>query len=131
MEFTYSDIAFMSYISKATNGDVFTVYIRFNDKVGVIEHTDASGELVEARTEKILKTSSFKVFMEQLETLDILTWPRHNDELNRADRRSNVLIYSFKTPEDYVDYNTTGNEPTDLDKVHELIEFILGESFGG
>lgn len=130
MEFTYSDIAFMSYISKAPNGDVLTIYLRFNDKVGVIEHTDVDGELLEPRTEKLLKTSSFKTFLEQLEELDILNWPRNNDELTKADRRSNVLVYSFKTPDDYVDYNTKGKGPADLAKVHQLIEDVLGETFG-
>lgn len=130
MEYSYGDLAFMSLIIEGNKGDIFTVYLRLRDKVGVIEHTDSNGELLEARKEKLIRTSAFGPFMEKLEALDVLNWPRHQDEEQEPDRRSNVLLYSFKTADsDYIDYNTKGNSLADLEKVHQLIEEVLGETF--
>lgn len=131
MEYSYEDLAFMSFITQGSNTDMYTIYIRLKDKVGVIEHTNANGELLEPRKEKIIKTSSFGPFMVTLEALGVLNWPRHKDDERQADRQSNVLTYSFKTADsEYIDYNTKGNNPEDFEALHKAIEVVLGESFG-
>lgn len=130
MEYSYGELAFISYIVKGNSGNRFTVYLRLKDKVGVIEHTNTHGELMEPRKEKLIKTSAFGPFMRKLQELDILNWPRHKDDEKEPDRQSNVLLYSFKTPEsDYIDYNTQGNSPEDLQAIQKAIEELLGETF--
>ena len=72
MEYSYGELAFISYIVKGNSGNRFTVYLRLKDKVGVIEHTNTHGELMEPRKEKLIKTSAFGPFMRMLQELDIL-----------------------------------------------------------
>lgn len=125
------EITFIALTTKKSENVLQDVVIDFEKRNYTIETVDQNGRMVQEPVEGRLRRTAVRKYQEELETLDIVSWPLLDESPAQSFPtilENSVVLYVFE--DNGEEYYTKGRENDDLVKLHQATEHLVNTTFG-